>query len=175
MALSNVRLRTQRTVLTVLTLGTTTAFLTSLLLLPPHVEVADRNAWRLMFALALLVSVAGVFNTLLMSVTQRSREIGTLKCLGARNAFIFLSVVAEAALLGVAGAAVGVVAGTGIAVLIGVIEHGASVFQHLAFHGLPGKIAFVIGLGLGLAMLGAAIPALLSARLAPMDALRAEK
>jgi cell division protein FtsX len=72
---------------------------------------AEQQSWYLMMGLAMVVSVAGVLNALLMSVTQRYREIGTMKCLGALDGFILLSVLLEAAILGVTGAVLGVLAG----------------------------------------------------------------
>jgi len=175
MALSSLRLRFVRSLLTMLTLATASAFLIYLLLLPPTDDAADRNAWRLMFALSLIVSTAGVMNTMLMSVTQRYREIGTIKCLGALNSFVLLSVLLEAALLGLAGALLGVVAGFVIAMGVGALQHGAEVLTHLDFTSLPLKLSFALSVGLGLATLGAALPALIAARMPPMEAMRGEK
>jgi ABC-type antimicrobial peptide transport system permease subunit len=175
MAVSSLRLRFARSLLTVLTVATAGAFLVYLLLLPPGDDPADRNAWRLMFALSLAVSAAGVLNTMLMSVTQRYREIGTLKCLGALDTFVLLSVLLEAALLGLAGALLGVVAGFVIAVALGALQHGAAVFDHLALAGLPWKISVAMAVSLTLATLGAALPAFIAARMPPMEAMRGEK
>ncbi len=175
MALSSLRLRFVRSLLTILTLAATGAFLIYLLLLPPTDDAADRNAWRLMFALALIVSTAGVTNTMLMSVTQRYREIGTIKCLGALSSFVLLSVLLEAALLGLAGAVLGVIAGFVIALAVGALQHGAEVLAHLDFTRLPWKLSLAIAVGLGLATLGAVIPAIVAARMPPMEAMRGEK
>ncbi len=175
MAVSSLRLRFTRSLLTVLTVATAGAFLVYLLLLPPGDDPTDRNAWRLMFALSLVVSAAGVLNTMLMSVTQRYREIGTIKCLGALDAFVLLSVLLEAALLGLAGALLGVVAGFTIAVGLGALQYGAEVFARLDLAGLPWKLSFALAVGLGLATLGAAIPAFIAARMPPMEAMRGEK
>jgi ABC-type antimicrobial peptide transport system permease subunit len=172
MAATSLRRRLTRSVLTLLTLATATAFLVYLLVLPAGDDPAERNGWRLLFALSLLVSVAGVMNALFMSVTQRSREIGTLKCLGATDAFVLLGILLEAALLGLGGAAVGAVAGLLVATGVGALEHGAAVWRHLELGGLPWKFAFAFAAGLGLATAGAAFPAWHAARIPPTEAMR---
>jgi len=90
-ALSSLRLRLGRTVLTLLTVTASCAFVL-FLLTTPATDPDEQEKWALMLALSLVVSMAGVLNTMLMSVTQRYREIGTLKCLGALDSFVLLSV-----------------------------------------------------------------------------------
>jgi putative ABC transport system permease protein len=175
MALGSLRLRIARSLLTVLTLAVATAFLVYLLLLPPGETTAELNNWRLTLGLALLVSAAGVLNTLLMAVTQRYREIGTLKCLGALDSFVLLSVLLEAMLLGLTGACAGILLGAGIALGLGALNHGPAVWIILDWAGLPAHAALALGVGLGLAFIGAAIPAFIAARMAPMEAMRGEK
>ncbi len=172
MAATSLRRRLARSVLTLLTLATATAFLVYLLVLPAGDDPAERNGWRLLFALSLLVSVAGVTNALFMSVTQRSREIGTLKCLGATDVFVLLGILLEAALLGLGGAAVGAVAGLIVATGVGALEHGAEVWRHLEIGGLGWKLAVVFATSLGLATAGAAFPAWHAARIPPTEAMR---
>ena len=101
-AWSSLRQRFTRSILTVLTIATAAGFLMYLLTLPAGKDSADRQSWLLMLSLAIVVSAAGVLNTMLMTVTQRYREIGTMKCLGALDSFILLSVLTEAAILGAA-------------------------------------------------------------------------
>jgi ABC-type antimicrobial peptide transport system permease subunit len=110
-----------------------------------------------------------------MSVTQRYREIGTMKCLGALDTFILLSVLLEAAILGLAGALAGAVLGLGISILLSMADHGASVFQHMALDGLAGKFLFVFLVGMLLTTLGALFPAIIASKMPPMDAMRGEK
>ncbi len=172
LARGSLRLRQTRSVLTVLTLATTTAFVVHVLLQPPGATAADRNAWRLLLALAVLVSTAGVLNTLLTSVRQRTREIGTMKCLGAPDAYILLAILTEAALLGVAGAVVGALAGARLALGHAVLQPGEAVVPHLALDQAPRALLVATGLCLALALTGALIPAALAARLTPLQALR---
>jgi hypothetical protein len=175
MAVGSLRLRLARSLLTVLTIAVATAFLVYLLILPAGTDTAEINNWRLTLALALLVSAAGVLNTLLMAVTQRYREIGTLKCLGELDSFVLLSVLLEAMLLGLVGALVGVLLGTGIALGLGALRFGTEVWTQLDWAGLPTKSLIAVAVGLGLAFIGAAIPALIASRMAPMEAMRGEK
>ena len=68
----------------------------------PGEEARVQNIW--LVTLSLLVSAVAISNAMLMSVTERYREIGTMKCLGALNSFIARLFVLEALFLGLAGA-----------------------------------------------------------------------
>lgn len=175
MALSSMRVRLGRTLLTLATITAASAFIMFLLFVPLTSDPAGREAWLLMLALSLFVSVAGVLNTMLMSITQRYREIGTIKCLGALDSFVLLSVLVEAAMLGLVGGCVGVVLGAIAALLLGLLEHGTQVLEALRLGGWWWKVAASLGVGVGLTTLGAIIPALLAARMPPIEAMRGEK
>ena len=71
---------------------------------------ADRQSW--LVATSLLMCLVGVTNSMLMSVGERFREIGTIKCLGASDGFVVKIFVFEALLLGVIGSGTGSVLGT---------------------------------------------------------------
>jgi macrolide transport system ATP-binding/permease protein len=118
-------------------------------------------------SIALLVGGIGIMNILLVSVTERTREIGIRMALGARRSHVLLQFLAEAALLssagGVAGVLVGIAASSAIAKLAGwPIE-----ILPLA---ILGSVAFsaLIGIFFGF------YPARKAARLDPIDALRFE-
>jgi putative ABC transport system permease protein len=175
MALNSLRVRLGRTVLTVLTIATASAFLVYLLTLPRSADPVERDSWTLMLSLSLLVSAAGVLNTMLMSVTQRYREIGTIKCLGALDSFVLLSVMLESALLGAIGAAIGAVVGLALAMLLGFATLGSEALGALRLDGLLWKLPTALGTGMGLAMLGAVVPAWIASKMPPMDAMRGEK
>ncbi len=176
-ALSSLKLRFSRSLLTVLTIATATAFMMYLLTMAKSevAAVSDEQSWLLMMLLALVVSAAGVLNTMLMNVTQRYREIGTMKCLGALDSFILLSVLLEAAILGLAGAAIGVVAGTVISVALALADFGRECLQRMSLGAFPVKMIFVFTVGMLLTTLGAAVPAFIASRMPPMDAMRGEK
>ena len=175
MAISSLRQRVSRALLTLLTIVTATAFMMYLLTMPRTEDPAELQSWRLMMILSLVVSGAGVLNTMLMSVTQRYREIGTMKCLGALDSFILYSVLLEAAILGLAGAIGGAIAGLVISILLAMADHGGQVFAEMAMDGLPMKMLFVFLVGMGLTTFGALVPALIASKMPPMEAMRGEK
>jgi ABC-type antimicrobial peptide transport system permease subunit len=175
MAVNSLRQRIGRAVLTLLTITTATAFMMYLLTMPRSTDPVDQQSWRLMMILSLVVSGAGVLNTMLMSVTQRYREIGTMKCLGALDSFILYSVLLEAAILGLVGALAGAVAGLIISILLGLADYGGQVFEALELGNLPGKLVFVFIVGMALTTLGALFPAFIASKMPPMDAMRGEK
>lgn len=175
MAWSSVRIRATRSLLTLLTITVAVGFLQFILLQPAGATPADRSARQLMLVLALLVAAAGVVSTMLSTVTQRYREIGTLKCLGALDAFVLHSVMAEATLLGLAGSVAGVVLGVLFALGVALVEVGGGFLLHLAWNGWWWKFLAAAAAGTGLAALGALVPAYLASRLPPMDAMRGDK
>lgn len=75
-----------------------------------------RTLWILI--ISLLVTVIGITNSLLMSVTERFKEIGTMKCLGALSAFIRRLFLIESALIGFTGSLLGVIVGALLPMLI---------------------------------------------------------
>ena len=62
--------------------------------------------------ISLLVTVIGIANSMLMSVTERFRDIGTMRCLGALSGFVRTLFLVEAAFMGVVGGAFGAVVST---------------------------------------------------------------
>lgn len=175
MALSSLKLRLSRTVLTLLTIATSTAFLMYLLTVQRPDTAAEQQSWGLMLVLSLLVAAAGVLNTMLMSVTQRYREIGTMKCLGALDSFVLYTVLLESAIVGLCGAVGGVVIGLVLSILLGLLEFGGEVWGQLRFDGLALKVLMAFGVGVFLTTMGAAIPAWIASKMPPMDAMRGEK
>jgi putative ABC transport system permease protein len=118
-------------------------------------------------AIALLVGGIGVMNIMLVSVTERIREIGLRKALGARPRLIRRQFLVEASLLGFAGGVLGVVFGTVGAV---VIPHLSDTHVILAL----GPALLAIVMAIGIAVIFGVYPATRAARLAPIDALRNE-
>jgi putative ABC transport system permease protein len=124
--------------------------------------------------ISFVVCAVGVANAMLMSVTERFREIATMKCLGALDSFIMISFVLESVLQGVAGGIVGVFLG----LLLGTLRSLWG-FGFLALTNLPGVMLLACGgsclvAGMFLAALAAVYPAWVAARLAPMEAMRIE-
>ena len=174
MAKSSLKVRLMRSALTCLTIGTSTAFMMYLLTMPRSEQATDHESWYLMLVLALVVAAAGVLNAMLMSVAQRYREIGTIKCLGALDSLVLLSVLLEAALVGLAGAVGGVVAGFIISLILGLVDQGPAFFAQIDWT-LPLKVLLVFVVGMALTTLGAAVPAWIASKMPPVEAMRGEK
>jgi putative ABC transport system permease protein len=118
-------------------------------------------------AISLIVGGIGVMNIMLVSVTERIREIGLRKALGATPRVIRRQFLVEASVLGLIGGAVGVVAGlVGVKYLPGLIGDPISTSPTAAVGALA--IALAIGVLFGV------YPASRAASLAPIDALRTE-
>ncbi len=175
MAKSSLRVRMVRSMLTGLTICVATSFMMYLLTQPRSDSSTEQQSWYLMLVLALVVSAAGVLNAMLMSVAQRYREIGTIKCLGALDSLVLFSVLVEAALLGLVGAVIGVVIGAILSILQGLGDFGGAVFQHVQFDYWYLKIPIVFGVGMVLTTLGAAVPAWIASKMPPVEAMRGEK
>ena len=118
-------------------------------------------------AISLLVGGIGVMNIMLVSVTERIREIGLRKALGAAPAVILRQFLTEASLLGLIGGALGVTVGiVGARLLPGLIGQPVSVSLIATVGAL--FVSLLIGIIAGV------YPASRAARLAPIDALRME-
>lgn len=185
-AMSSLKVRLARAFLTVLTITTATAFMMFIMTQPtPEVEgltgeaailaQSETEAKILMLLLALIVAAAGVLNTMLMSVTQRYREIGTIKCLGALDSLVLLSVLVEAAILGLIGAVGGLVAGLLITLVFGLIEFGGEFWSLISFNAVVGGGLIVLIVGMLLTTLGAMMPAWIASKMPPVEAMAGEK
>jgi putative ABC transport system permease protein len=118
-------------------------------------------------ALSLLVGGIGVMNIMLVSVTERTKEIGLRKALGAPPWAIRRQFLVEAAILGLSGGVLGAVLGIASALVLPGIIGGSVVISPPAAAG-----SIVIALAIGLIF--GVYPATRAARMAPIDALRAE-
>lgn len=141
--------------------------------------IIDTVTWVLNgFALiALLAASFGIVNTLLMSVQERTREIGLMKALGMGRGKVFGLFSTEAVLLGVMGSVIGV----GLGVAIGVVGNAALVNGPLSgVAGLslyavdPMSILLIVALILVIAFLAGTLPAARAAQKDPIEALRYE-
>jgi putative ABC transport system permease protein len=118
-------------------------------------------------ALSLLVGGIGVMNIMLVSVTERTREIGLRKALGAPPGAIRRQFLVEAVVLGLGGGILGAAMGIVSAMVLPGFIGTAVVISAPAVAG-----ALVIAVGIGIAF--GVYPATRAARLAPIDALRSE-
>lgn len=125
--------------------------------------------------LSLLVCVVGIINAQLMSVTERFREIGTLKCLGALDRFIVRIFVIEATMQGLAGGIVGALLGALVACSESLFRFGLSSLACMPWLAIGTTILYAIGTGTGLSLLGVLYPAIVASRMLPVDAMRVEQ
>jgi putative ABC transport system permease protein len=118
-------------------------------------------------SIALLVGGIGIMNILLVSVTERTREIGIRMAVGAKARHILLQFLAEAATLSLVGGLLGVVVGVGSTWLIASLAHWPSLLSPAA---MVGSLVFsaVVGIVFGY------YPAYKASRLDPIEALRYE-
>lgn len=129
---------------------------------------------RWIIFLSLTVCTIGIVNAQLMAVTERFREIGTMKCLGALNSLVLRLFLLEAAIQGTAGALVGSVLGFAAAMLMSLTQFGTAFIPYLPLAGVLESMGLSVLAGLGLSLLGVAYPALVAARMQPVEALRSE-
>lgn len=118
-------------------------------------------------AIALLVGGIGVMNIMLVSVTERTREIGTRKALGATTNMILLQFLIEAVLLSVIGGLIGLLIGAGLSTVLG------NYLDIVPQIGL-GTVAGVVGFSTLIGVFFGIYPARRAAKLNPIDALRYE-
>jgi ABC-type lipoprotein release transport system permease subunit len=111
---------------------------------------------------------------MLMSVTERFREIGTMKCLGALDSFIIKLFLLESSFQGSAGTVIGVVVGLLLTFLLNFISFGTALFDHLPWLGLLKNALLAVCVGSLLSLLGGILPAYKAAKMEPVDAMRLE-
>ncbi|KPJ62863.1 MAG: hypothetical protein AMS15_02495 [Planctomycetes bacterium DG_23] len=136
-------------------------------------QISHKQYW--LIVLSLMVCVVGITNAMLMSVTERFREIGTMKCLGALDSFIVKLFLLESSFQGIMGTAAGIVLGVILAILHTLVVYGSSSFR--VFPGLTVLSIAGISLFIGtcLSVVGAILPAVRAARMEPVVAMRVEE
>ncbi len=135
---------------------------------------ADRLQTRWLLGLALMVAFVGILNAMLMSVTERFREIGTMKCLGALNSFIVKLFLIESLFQGVIGTIIGVTAGLGLSFVTAWVNYHAFIWNELQVERIVMRVLFCVVVGVGLTVAGAVYPAWQAARMQPIEAMRVE-
>jgi ABC-type antimicrobial peptide transport system permease subunit len=117
----------------------------------------------------------GIVNAQLMAVTERFREIGTMKCLGALDRFILRLFILEAGMQGLAGAGIGALIGAVFSLFNGWLRFGAVALTTVSWANLAASIGISMVVGCLLSLLGVFYPALVAARMQPVEAMRVEQ
>jgi putative ABC transport system permease protein len=136
-------------------------------------------------ALALLVAAFGIANTMIMSIYERTREIGLMKAVGATNREVMLIFLGEAGAIGMVGGIGGVIVGVGLAQILGIIGRQYLLAQ-MAQGGVSDQMIsapvftplwlplFAIAFATLIGVVSGIYPALRAIRLDPIAALRYE-
>jgi len=180
-ALRSLRIRFWRSVITTSGIFLGIAFLMSVLTAGSitlameqemSLEVRSRQIW--LVTISLLACVLGVVNSMLMAVTERYKEIGTMKCLGALNRFIVEMFLLEAGFQGLAGSFAGAVLGWGLMTLVYLVRIKGVLWKIYPWFDILKYGGFALVVGVVLSIVGAVYPAYRAAKMAPAEAMRVE-
>jgi putative ABC transport system permease protein len=117
--------------------------------------------------IAMVVGMITIANTFTILLTQRRRQIGLMRAIGASGAQVRRSVIGEAFLLGLVGSAFGVLLAVGLAVLVGL--YTGSLYFGVAMPWTD--IALSVGIGVLVTVVAAVLPTVRATRVAPIEAL----
>jgi putative ABC transport system permease protein len=116
-------------------------------------------------AISLLVGGIGVANIMLVSVTERTKEIGLRKALGAKRKDILIQFLLEAIMLSVTGGVIGIILGMGVSIIIAILlVSTVTLWSVLLAFGFSVAVGIIFGMA----------PAIRASKLSPIDALRYE-
>lgn len=135
---------------------------------------SERSQTRWLLGLALLVAFVGILNAMLMSVTERFREIGTMKCLGALDSFIIKLFLIESLFQGLVGTLAGILLGLSLSILSIWGTYAHYTWENPQWGSIAASAGTCVLVGVGLTVAGALYPAWQAARMQPIEAMRAE-
>ena len=142
---------------------------------PEDTNVGASPKQRWIIILSLLVCVVGIVNAQLMAVTERFREIGTMKCMGALDRFILKLFILESGMQGLAGAGAGALAGAFFALLGALLRFGLISMTAVSWGAVIASVGIAIAVGCILSLIGVLYPAIVAARMQPVEAMRVEQ
>lgn len=130
-------------------------------------------------AISLLVAGIGIMNIMIVSLIERTREIGILKALGMKSRTVLLIFLFESAIIGIIGAVIGVGLGWGFANVVAIVFQGGGPFgegQGTSITPIltPEVLILALAFGVGVSVIFALYPAWRASKLKPVDALRYE-
>lgn len=129
----------------------------------------------LLIGLSLLTCLVGIVNAMLMSVTERIKEIGTLKCLGARNGFIVQTYFVESSMQGILGTLLGMATGLVVGIGVGIVAYGGAVLVHFPAGVVARSLGIALIMGTLMSVGASIVPAYWAAKKRPVDAMRVEE
>jgi ABC-type lipoprotein release transport system permease subunit len=181
----SVRIRLGRMFIVLMGISSAIAFVVVLLALGKLMEAislqsrgaadvaSEMRVWWIV--VALLIGVTGITNAILMSVTERIKEIGTIRCLGAMSIHIIQIFLFEAMFLGLVGGVLGGIMGLTITGLYALVAYGWKLVAGAYTPAMIGEqMVIAVGLSMVLCVVSAIYPVLVAARLQPADAMRYE-
>ena len=180
-SMQNVRIRFWRTVITaagtVLGIAFLVSVLTAMMIQTNSGHATDqsekvRMIW--LVAMSLIVCFVGITNAMQMSVTERYKEIGTMKCLGAYDSFIVRLFFIEAALSGVIASTIGWVLGLLAIIIVRLFSDGFKVFVLINWGQALLMLLMALALGTILSITATILPARVAAKMPAAAALRVE-
>jgi putative ABC transport system permease protein len=142
---------------------------------PEDVSVGNSPKQQWIIVLSLLVCVVGIVNAQLMAVTERFREIGTMKCLGALDSFILRLFLLEAGIQGLIGSGAGAIVGAVFALIGFLLRFGTLSITALSWSQVGLSVAGATLTGCVLSLIGVMYPAIVAARMQPVEAMRVEQ
>jgi putative ABC transport system permease protein len=122
-------------------------------------------------AISLIVGSIGIMNIMLVSVSERTREIGIRKAIGAKRRDILRQFLIESASLSFTGGIIGLIIGIGTSMAMGKIQMGNSSIQPEVS---PGIVILALAVSIGTGLISGTYPATRAARLDPIESLRHE-
>lgn len=163
----SIRLRFIRITLVIISIATSIAYMVSLETLASTIASGVSQASHQLYTLALsitasIVALTGTMNSLLILISERYQEIGTMKSFGARDIHIFQLLILESMILSIMGALIGYIVGLGLGYGLG----GKGDPTYLFMKSL--LIAAMIG------FLATIYPSYKASRIPPVEALRTE-
>ncbi len=127
----------------------------------------------LAFALiALLVGTFSIYNTFAIVVAQRTRDAALMRAIGASKRQVITSTLIEAAIVGLVGGLLGLAAGIGLAAGLGAILAGFTGLSSSSLIIGAGTVATALGVGIGVTVVAALLPARRASKVPPVAALR---
>lgn len=136
------------------------------------VAMSAKERWIVL--LSLLVCTVGIVNAQLMSVTERFREIGIMKCLGALDRIVLRLFLLEALIVGLVGSGAGALLGLTAAFGSSLVHYSALDYSGMSLLPLLAEAGKAWGTGVVLSLLGVLYPAILAAKLQPIIVMREE-